>query len=69
MPARLPNPAYEHAHLISRDLLDDIQAQLAAMLHPDHKSICWKHVHTMNAINAKLSEVAATIDQVNNHNR
>lgn len=64
-----PSAAYEHAHSIAQDLLADIRQQLDAMLKPDDVHLRWRHVHAFNQINARLSEVATMIDEVNNRSR
>jgi len=68
-PALEPNAAYEHAHLIARDLLDDLRQQLDEMAKPDSDNIGWRHARTMNQVNAKLSEVAEMVDELNARNR
>lgn len=68
-PALEPNAAYEHAHLIARDLLEDLRGQLDEMVQPDSPDIRWSHARAMNQINAQLSEVAAMVDQLNSRTR
>jgi hypothetical protein len=68
-PALEPNAAYENAHLIARDLLDDIRQQLDEMAKPDSDNIRWRHARTMNQINARLSDVAELVDELNVRNR
>jgi hypothetical protein len=68
-PALEPNYAYEHAHLIARDLLDDLRRQLDEMVKPDSESVRWRHARTMNQVNARLSDVAELVDQLNVRNR
>ena len=60
-----PGPAYEHGHLIARDLLQHIELQLDRMVRPDNKDLRWMHVRAINLINAQLSEVAALLDETN----
>ena len=60
-----PGPAYEHGHLIARDLLQHIELQLDRMVRPDNKVLRWMHVRAINLINAQLSEVAALLDETN----
>ena len=65
-PALEPSPAYEHAHLIARDLITHIERQLDRMIRPESKDVRWFHLRAMNLINAQLSEVATAIDETNN---
>ena len=68
-PALEPSPAYEHAHLIARDLLDNIGSQLGRVIRPDDPKLQWRHVHAMNQINALLSEITDAIDALNSRDR
>lgn len=64
-----PGAAYEHAHLIARDLLDDIRGQLDETMRPDNGNVRWTHARAMNQINARLSDIAAMVDELNRRNR
>jgi len=64
-PALDPGPAYEHAHLIARDLIQHIERQLDRMIRPDSNDVRWSHLRALNLINAQLSEVATLIDETN----
>ena len=64
-PALKPGPAYEHAHLIACDLLQQIERQLDRMIRPDANEVRWSHLRAMNLVNAQLSEVATLIDETN----
>lgn len=68
-PALDPTAAYEHAHLIARDLLDDLREELDGMMKPDAPNIRWRHARAMNQINAKLSDVAEMVDEFNSRIR
>ena len=69
MPQLEPNATYETTHLIARDLLADIAAQLSDSVLPDDPRIRWQHVRMMNRLNALLSEVADQVDALNGRNR
>ena len=64
-----PAAAYEHAHLIARDLLADLLRQLDDAMRPDDRNLRWRHVHAMNRLNATLSEASEAVDSLNNRNR
>lgn len=64
-PPLQPSAAYEHAHLIARDLLDDLRRQLDLTANPDDPNLRWRHVRTMNRINAQLSDIAEVVDTLN----
>lgn len=64
-----PASAYENAHLIARDLLDDIRRQLDQAVQPDDPNLRWRHARAMNRINAQLSDVADALDTLNNRTR
>ena len=64
-----PAAAYEHAHLIARDLVADIAGQLDEAMRPDDRNLRWRHAHAMNRINALLSQAAEAVDELNNRNR
>jgi hypothetical protein len=64
-----PAPAYENSHLITRDLLADLNRQLDSAIKPDDPNLRWHHVRTMSRINALLSDVADAVDQLNVRNR
>jgi hypothetical protein len=64
-PALDPSSAYEHAHLIARDLIQHIERQLDRMIRPDSNDVRWSHLRALNLINAQLSEVAMLIDETN----
>lgn len=68
-PALHPAAAYENAHQIARDLLQDLHAQLDAMLRPDDANLRWRNVRLMNQLNATLSEAADIADNINMRNR
>ena len=59
-------PAYEHAHLIARDLLADIRRMLDQAITPDDAALAWQHARAMNRVNAQLSDVADALDSLNN---
>ena len=59
-----PAPAYEHAHLVSRDLLDRLRELLEEMPKPDDRQLTWKSVNNMNRFNNRLSELIASVDEV-----
>ena len=59
-------PAYEHAHLVARDLLERIEELLQDMPAPgvEEHPINWGHVGEINEINRHLSEVVAFLESV-----
>lgn len=64
-----PAPAYESAHLIARDLLNDIRRQLEEAIRPDDANVRWHHARAMNRVNAQLSDIADALDAFNNRIR
>jgi len=69
MPQIEAAPAYENAHLISRDLLADISAQLDSAIRPDDPNLRWQHLRKMNRINTLLSDIADQLDDLNGRRR
>ena len=53
------NSAYEHSHLVARDLMDKVSELLSDMLPPDNdvREINWEDVGTVNEVNSKLIEL------------
>ncbi len=60
-----PVSVYENAHLIARDLLNDICRQLDRAIEPDDRNLRWSHARAMNRINAQLSDIADALDTMN----
>ena len=58
-------PAYEHAHLVARDLLERIEELLQDMPAPgvEEHPINWGHVGEINEVNQRLSSVVAFLDR------
>ena len=63
-PKLTAGPAYENAHLVSRDLLDRLRELLDEMPKPDDRQLTWKSVNNMNRFNQQLSELIASVDEV-----
>lgn len=53
------NSAYEHSHLVARDLMETVSGLLSDMLPPDNdvREINWADVGTVNEVNSKLIEL------------
>ena len=58
-------PAFEHAHLVARDLLERIEELLQDMPAPgvEEHPINWGHVGEITEINQRLSSVVAFLDR------
>ena len=57
--------AYEHAHMVARDLLERIEELLQDMPAPgvEEHPINWGHVGEINEVNQRLSSVVAFLDR------
>lgn len=64
-----PAAAYEHAHLIVRDMLADLLRQHDDAMRPEDRNPRWRHVHAINRLNATLSEASEAVDALNSRNR
>ena len=58
-------PAFENSHLVAQDQIDHIRALLAAIPDYHATSATWPMVGSMTQINALLSEVIATLNELN----
>lgn len=66
MKARPPidaSSAYEHAHIVARDLLEQIEWLLDRMPKPDDR-VNWAHVGDVCKVNSDLTEIVRYLGDV-----
>jgi hypothetical protein len=63
-PAIEPASAYENLHIVVRDYLDRLRQSLDALQHPDDPALCWRNVHMMAKVNARLAEASELLDML-----
>jgi len=63
-PSLEPAAPYENLHLVARDYLDRLRQSLDALQQPDDPALCWRNVHTMAQVNARLAQAGELLDKL-----